>query len=107
MKEWTPSFDEKDKLIKEIATYYCENLTTFNIDEFFKVFDDLSENIQRIIKVLVYGLMFSFKMNNNKKSYYFKKENEERIVNERKIELRKQQLENKKIQSISKQLQKI
>jgi hypothetical protein len=57
MKEWTPSFDEKDKLIKEIVTYYCENLTTFNIDEFFKVFDDLSENIQRIIKVLVCELI--------------------------------------------------
>ncbi len=66
MHQLSASFNEKDEFIKDLAEYYCENSGSFNIDEFLKIFHELSLNIQRIIKVCsILVLHYVFFLNYN------------------------------------------
>jgi hypothetical protein len=37
---------------KELANYYCEDATTFSLDEFFQIFRDLCTNVNKILEVV-------------------------------------------------------
>ena len=48
---------EVDALRDELAVYYCEDETTFQLDDAFKIWDSFCDKFRRSVKVRVYIIL--------------------------------------------------
>jgi len=47
------SISEVDALRSDLAVYYCEDETTFQLDDAFKIWDSFCEKFRRAVKVAI------------------------------------------------------